>query len=473
MPGGLPQPGDVLAGKYDIIRVLGLGGMGIVLEAMHTRLSQRVAIKCLLPAMLEDPRSVKRFEREARAVARLRSRYVVRVLDVESTPEGLPYMVMEMLHGHDLSRELEARGTLPLVELVDYCVQICSALAEACGAGITHRDLKPSNIYLAQEPEGRIAKVLDFGIAKTSATAISAASGSVAGTPHYMSPEQLRDTENVGPQSDLWALGVIMYEALAGKCPFDGRTVPALAVAITTATPVPLFQLRPDLPAAFCDVVMSTLEKEQSKRCPDARTLAEGIFPYGSRREALPSGHISLPSLRDVVSVTGETDASGLGATIAMPQSVRTAPETRSTEPLSLPRPDRMTRAPAVQSRRIALVAVILLSAVSAAVFAMYGRQRPPDGAPISGVEARPSASPLPAAATASGVASVAPVALAPAPTVSAPPESSVRAPKIPPTPPVPKPPIIAVTATAPVVKPPVVAPAPAPGPAPSIPGHL
>jgi len=161
----IPQPGEVVAGKYRLLRVLGEGGMGVVLAAEHLRLRQAIAIKFLNPEMLGIPEIVERFDREARAAATLRSRHVVRVTDVEQTADGVPYMVMELLEGADLESERERRRQLPYAEAVDYVLQACGALAEAHQAGIVHRDLKPGNLFLAKDDADRpIVKVLDFGI---------------------------------------------------------------------------------------------------------------------------------------------------------------------------------------------------------------------------------------------------------------------------------------------------------------------
>ncbi len=162
----LPAAGDLVAGKYAIIRIIGEGGMGIVFEATHVQMRRRVAIKVLQPSVLVNPQVVERFKREAQAAARLRGRHVARVLDVEVHSESLPFMVMELLTGNDLAIELEKRGALPVSEAVDYLLQACQGIAEAHDAGIIHRDLKPSNLFLSQEDNRRIVKLLDFGISK-------------------------------------------------------------------------------------------------------------------------------------------------------------------------------------------------------------------------------------------------------------------------------------------------------------------
>jgi serine/threonine protein kinase len=236
----LPRPGDTIAGKYAIVKVIGEGGMGIVYEATHLRLRRRVALKMLLPHMMATSSdTVVRFEREARAAAQLRDRHVTKVLDVDTTADGLPYLVMEYLEGHDLEAELAARGPLPIGEAVGYVLQACTAMTEAHGAGIVHRDLKPSNLFLCPEREGWTVKVLDFGISKMADDGDARLTGTQAsvGTPLYMSPEQVRSSRSVDLRTDIWALGVILYELLAGRTPFEGSTTAAAASIVADATP--------------------------------------------------------------------------------------------------------------------------------------------------------------------------------------------------------------------------------------------
>src|SRR5262245_16334651 len=191
----LPALGEVILGKYAIVRVIGKGAMGIVFEAVHVRLGQRVAIKMVRPTHGDLQEIVPRFEREARAAAQLQNTHVMRVMDVDVLPDGTPFMVMEYLEGHDLAAELKARGPLPVSEAVRWTFQGCEALAEAHGVGIVHRDIKPSNLFLARSGEGRTIKVLDFGISKMHSAepeGNETSAFSTFGTPLYMSPEQMR-----------------------------------------------------------------------------------------------------------------------------------------------------------------------------------------------------------------------------------------------------------------------------------------
>lgn len=277
----LPQPGQIVAGKYQLVRVLGEGGMGVVYEAEHVRLKQRVALKMLLPELLRVDDLVRRFEREARASSQLRSRHTARVMDVDHTPDGVPYMVMEFLEGRDLDAELQARHALPLDEAVDYVLQASGAMDEAHGLGIVHRDLKPSNIFLAREHDGRcVAKILDFGISKVSneGDAKLTSAEAVMGTAMYMAPEQVRSARNVDARADIWSLGVILYELLAGRAPFVGTPTQVVA-AIVTEDPAPLQELV-QVPPALAAVVARCLTRDPARRFQSVRELMASLLPF-------------------------------------------------------------------------------------------------------------------------------------------------------------------------------------------------
>src|SRR5258706_970099 len=237
------REGEVLAGKYRIERVLGLGGMGIVVAARHVQLDQHVALKFLLPEALANKDVVQRFAREARAAAKIQSEHVARVIDVGTLDTGSPYMVMEYLEGSDLAHILQERGRLPFYEPVDYVLQACEAIAEAHAAGIVHRDLKPANLFLARRTNGRsIVKVLDFGISKVTKGSQDDLSltktTSLVGSPLYMSPEQMTSARLTDTRSDIWALGVILYELVSGHTPFTAESVTGIVAAILPNEPM-------------------------------------------------------------------------------------------------------------------------------------------------------------------------------------------------------------------------------------------
>ena len=285
----LPQPGDVLAGKYRIERLLGQGGMGAVFAAHHEILSERVALKFLLSDIAANQEAVGRFLNEARAAAKIKSQHVCRIMDAEVTSDGLPFMVLEYLEGQDLAQVLESRGPLPFHEAVDYVLQALEPVHQAHNLGIVHRDLKPANLFLCQQPDGgTLVKVLDFGISKAQNPLGEAANGSLTstkamlGSPLYMSPEQLRSSKRVTAVSDIWSLGVILYELLTGAVPYGGDTLGELFANILEEEPVAITVRAPQVPAGLEAVVMHCLKKKDSERMPSVAELAAALIPFGT-----------------------------------------------------------------------------------------------------------------------------------------------------------------------------------------------
>jgi serine/threonine-protein kinase len=292
------NPGEVLAGKYRVERVLGQGGMGTVVAAYHLHLGSMVAIKRLLPEALNHPDVVARFLNEGRSATRIQSEHVARVLDVGTLEGGEPFMVMEYLEGQDLARRVRKGGPLPIEDAVEYVLQACEALAEAHVAGIVHRDLKPGNLFLTQRADGSpCVKVLDFGISKAALTAdqqgqFVTQTASVLGTPGYMAPEQLRSSKHVDARTDIWALGVILQELLTGKLAFQGSTVPEVYAAILGEPPVPLRQHRPDAPPALEAVIQRCLEKDPARRFASVGELGAALLPFAPARARLSAERI-------------------------------------------------------------------------------------------------------------------------------------------------------------------------------------
>lgn len=279
------HPGDILAGKYRVDRILGRGGMGVVVKAVILDGGKPCAVKLLTPAALHHPTAIERFLREARATARLQSEHVVRVLDVGSLASGAPYMAMELLQGADLSAVLKHRGALPTYEAARYVIDACQAIQEAHLSGIIHRDLKPGNLFLVQRENGTTAiKVLDFGISKALALLPDedelTVSNTVLGSPSYMSPEQIRSARAVDARSDVWSLGVVLYLLVTGKLPFQAPTGSELVVAVVQSNPTPPSQHRPGLPLALDAVILRCLAKDPARRFQTMADLAVALAPF-------------------------------------------------------------------------------------------------------------------------------------------------------------------------------------------------
>jgi serine/threonine protein kinase len=294
-------PGTVIGRKYRVDRILGQGGMAVVLAATDTQLERPVALKLMLPELLTDEVAVARFVREARAAVRLRTEHVAHVYEVGTTDEGAPFMAMEYLEGSDLDALLQKSGVLRIEDACDYVLQACEAISEAHAAGIVHRDLKPHNLFLTHRPNGSpLVKVLDFGISKVDRTADGkkqldlTRTRSTLGSPLYMAPEQMRSTRAVDGRADIWALGVILYELLTGQVPFMSTTMQELTLMIAQDPAVTPRAHRPDLPEGLAEVVLRCLQKEPEGRFPSIAALVSALVPFSARSSA-PVVSSSLP----------------------------------------------------------------------------------------------------------------------------------------------------------------------------------
>jgi serine/threonine-protein kinase len=272
-------PGSVVAGRYEIVRQIARGGMADIFEANDERQRERVVLKILREELSSDAEVLARFHREARAASQLDSPYVARILDFGATDDNRPFMAMELLEGNDLARELDLRGVLPLAEAAKHITQACAGMIVAHDAGIVHRDLKPSNLFLAMEGGRRTIKVLDFGISKITRQQDEniTLTKALFGSPLYMSPEQFRSAKAADVRSDIWSLGVILYEMLTGLPPFVAENAPAVGLAITKEPHVPPSIRRTELPKAVDQVIDGALEKDPAKRYQSARELLRAV----------------------------------------------------------------------------------------------------------------------------------------------------------------------------------------------------
>jgi serine/threonine-protein kinase len=277
--------GQVIGGRYEVRSVIAHGGMGIVCEAIHLELGTPVAVKFIHSDLVDNPDMVQRFLNEARTAAGLRSEHIARVYDAGRLDSGEQYLVMERLDGTGLDELIKESGPLEPAEAVDLVLQACEGLAEAHAVGLVHRDIKPANLFLTRRPDGRpFVKVLDFGISKRLLDVPLGLTDprSSIGSPWYMSPEQMKNASSVNQRTDIWSLGVVLFELLTATHPFEGRTVPEVCSKVLTE-PAPLLRSkRADADPRLEAIISRCLEKEADDRYPTVASLAESLAPCGS-----------------------------------------------------------------------------------------------------------------------------------------------------------------------------------------------
>jgi serine/threonine-protein kinase len=400
--------GEVVAGKYSLERVLGAGGMGVVVGAVHLQLDQRVAIKFMAPLLSSGDGAVERFMREARLAAHIRCEHVVRVFDVAALDDGTPYIVMEHLEGEDLGARLRRCGRLSVGESIEAILQAGEAIAEAHVAGVVHRDLKPGNLFVCGHPDGSpLVKVLDFGISKVlrrgdkkgQPTPLTGAHV-LLGSPLYCSPEQIRASTSVDERADIWALGAILYELVSGTPPFRGTTLLEICTNVLHRSPRRLADVRPEVPRALDDVIVRALAKSPDERFGTIADFAQALAPFAPDRAQL-----SIERIESVMRGSARLPESGVAPTHAPCE--KTLPSRPGPAPgAALPNPGRHPR----MARWAVPVAVgAVAAAVSAAATTLATSTRHFAGA-------RSTPAPLSLAA----VATVAASATAPAETVGA-----------------------------------------------------
>ena len=277
--------GELLAGKYRVERIHRRGALGLTLEALHTQLGQRVALRLLAADPHAYPEAAARFLRGARLAVQFQNEHTARITDIGTLESGAPFVVTELLSGSDLERVLRVRDLLPVTEAVDYLLQACEGLAEAHARDIVHRNLKPTNLFLTRRGAARRLVVLDFGVSEDP---LSDAAINLGGTQRalkslaYLAPEQIREPGTVDTRADIWALGVLLHEMLAGSPLYEAETTPALLAMIAAEPAIPLSHLRPDVPAELEAVVLRCVEKERSERYASIVELANALLPFAS-----------------------------------------------------------------------------------------------------------------------------------------------------------------------------------------------
>jgi serine/threonine protein kinase len=277
------ERGTVIAGKYRVERVIGQGGMGVVLAARHLGLDEMVAVKLIRQDLAQGADALARFQREARAAARIKSEHVARVLDVDRSPDGAPYIVMELIDGTDLDALVQRRGALTSEEATAYVLQVCEGLAEAHALDMVHRDLKLKNLFLTKKRDGRpLIKIIDFGVVKFAREATLTGVAALVGSVHYMAPEQIRASNVVDARADVWSLGVCLYTLLTGKLPFDGENMFAVCTSIQGRPAPDVRQLAPHVPDGLAQVVTRALEKDLRRRFANVAELARALAPWSA-----------------------------------------------------------------------------------------------------------------------------------------------------------------------------------------------
>jgi serine/threonine-protein kinase len=370
-------PGEMLAGTYRIERVLGEGGMGVVLLGRHLRLDKPVAIKLLRKEAVRAL-GAPRFVQEARIAAKLKGEHVARVFDVDEV-DGTPYLVMEYLEGETLAAELDSQGPFSIERAVDAVLQACEALAEAHTLGIVHRDVKLENLFFARMPDGASrVKLLDFGVSKILGADSLTRTAALVGSPVYMAPEQLESSKDVDARADIWSIGVVLFELLTNTQPFQGESLPQLCVAIREHATPSLSELRNDVPVELDRVIQRCLAKKRQDRYRTIAELAAELAPFASE-----SGRGSVESARRMARASAATidfsDSDTVAAPIITNDSTRRAPSGSVAASVSIAKPE------VARGRQLVLIGIgVCVAAALALGLARFRTTPAPELARIS-----------------------------------------------------------------------------------------
>lgn len=355
--------GDLLAQRYRVERVHRRGALAVTVEALHTQLGQRVAIRLLAADPRAYPEAVARFVRGARLAVQYQNEHTARITDVGTLESGSPYIVAEFLAGSDLQRVLRVREWLPVPEAVDYILQACEGLSEAHAHDVVHRNLKPSNLFVTRRDGAKRLVVLDFGVSEDPLTdaainlgGISSAGKSLA----YLAPEQIRDPSSVDARADIWALGAILHEMLTGSALYDAHSTPGLLAMIAADPPVPVSHLRPEIPAELESIVLRCLAKQPEERPASVGALANALKPFASAE-----GHDSVERVSQTLGrrsrSTRPPPLPGQASTRAI---VRVPPPPKAAPPVLVQAP-----APLRRLAELALTALVLAGACALGVY--------------------------------------------------------------------------------------------------------
>jgi serine/threonine-protein kinase len=382
MESAVEANGQILAGKYRVERLLGQGAMATVFAATHLALGQRVAIKRMHADRARRPEARERFLREARAAARLRSEHIARVIDLGVLDDGAPFIVLEHLDGEDLAELLARRGALPVADAIDFILQALEAVAEAHAAGIVHRDLKPENLFLTHDlTRAPCIKVLDFGISKLLGDGLALTGAAVAvGSPLYMSPEQMVSSKDVDTRTDLWSLGVVLYELMTAALPFQAERLDELYGRVLHSAPAPISTHVATVPPGLEAVILQCLQKDRARRFASAADLAAALAPYASAGGAARASRVAA-ALGVTTTPSRPTELYETFPPLPPPVIVRSTPPPR-------PRASAPIAARRAWSALVPIAVGIAALMIAATIAVLVVRRRPP---PIAATSASPT----------------------------------------------------------------------------------